>query len=49
MGTVKSRYALDHAVGSPTTLQGDFLGGGPQLELTALRGNVLIEGAAPPR
>jgi DUF4097 and DUF4098 domain-containing protein YvlB len=46
-GSVRSKLALDHAVGSPTTLQGDFLGGGAQLELTALRGNVLLEAAAP--
>jgi hypothetical protein len=46
-GNVKSKLVLDHAVGSPTTLRGDFLGGGAQLELTSLRGNVLLEPAAP--
>ena len=33
-GTVKNGFTLEHAVGSPTTLQGEFMGGGPQLELT---------------
>jgi DUF4097 and DUF4098 domain-containing protein YvlB len=41
-GGVHSAFTLDHAVGSPTTLQGDYLGGGPQLLLTALHGNVLL-------
>ncbi len=44
-GAVKSGFTLDHEVGSPTTLQGDHLGGGPVLELTALHGNVVLEAA----
>jgi DUF4097 and DUF4098 domain-containing protein YvlB len=47
-GGVKSAFTLDHAVGSPTTLRGDFLGGGPQLELTALHGNVRLDAATAP-
>ena len=47
-GSVKNGFSLAHAVGSPTTLSGDFLGGGPQLELTAARGNVILEPAAQP-
>jgi len=42
-GTVKNGFTLTHAVGSPTTLQGEFMGGGPQLELTAAHGNVILE------
>lgn len=42
-GTVKNGFSLSHAVGSPTTLQGEFMGGGPQLELTAAHGNVILE------
>lgn len=42
-GSVKNGFTLTHAVGSPTTLQGEFLGGGPQLELTAAHGNVILE------
>ncbi len=45
-GTVKNGFQLSHAVGSPTTLQGEYLGGGPQLELTAGHGNVVLEPAA---
>ncbi len=46
-GAVKNGFTLAHAVGSPTTLQGEFLGGGPQLELAAAHGNVILEPAAP--
>ncbi|HEX9103939.1 MAG TPA: hypothetical protein VF997_17130 [Polyangia bacterium] len=42
-GAVKNGFVLTHAVGSPTTLQGEFMGGGPQLELTAAHGNVILE------
>jgi hypothetical protein len=42
-GAVKNGFTLTHAVGSPTTLQGEFMGGGPQLELTAAHGNVILE------
>lgn len=42
-GAVKNGFSLTHAVGSPTTLQGEFMGGGPQLELTAAHGNVILE------
>lgn len=42
-GAVRNGFTLTHAVGSPTTLQGEFLGGGPQLELTAAHGNVILE------
>jgi hypothetical protein len=45
-GSVKNGFALTNAVGSPTTLTGDFLGGGAQLELTAAHGNVILEPAA---
>jgi hypothetical protein len=45
-GSVKNSFVLTHAVGSPTTLTGEFLGGGPQLELTAAHGNVILEPAA---
>jgi DUF4097 and DUF4098 domain-containing protein YvlB len=44
-GAIKNGFNLAHSVGSPTTLQGDFLGGGPQLLLTAARGNVILEPA----
>jgi hypothetical protein len=44
-GSVKNGFVLTHAVGSPTTLTGEFLGGGPQLELTAMHGNVIVEPA----
>jgi hypothetical protein len=44
-GAVKNGFQLAHAVGSPTTLQGEFLGGGPQLELTAAHGNVILDPA----
>ena len=46
-GAVKNGFQLTHSVGSPTTLTGEFLGGGPQLELTAAHGNVILEPAAP--
>jgi hypothetical protein len=46
-GGVKNGFQLAHAVGSPTTLSGEFLGGGPQLELTAAHGNVILEPATP--
>ena len=42
-GAVKNGFVLTHAVGSPTTLSGEFMGGGPQLELTAAHGNVILE------
>ena len=42
-GAVRNGFTLTHAVGSPTTLQGEFMGGGPQLELTAAHGNVILE------
>jgi hypothetical protein len=42
-GAIKNGFNLTHAVGSPTTLQGEFMGGGPQLELTAAHGNILLE------
>ena len=42
-GGIKNGFMLTHAVGSPTTLQGEFMGGGPQLELTAAHGNVILE------
>ena len=42
-GGIKNGFVLSHAVGSPTTLQGEFMGGGPQLELTAAHGNVILE------
>jgi DUF4097 and DUF4098 domain-containing protein YvlB len=42
-GAIKNGFVLTHAVGSPTTLQGEFMGGGPQLELTAAHGNVILE------
>ena len=42
-GTIKNGFVLTHAVGSPTTLTGELLGGGPQLELTAAHGNVILE------
>lgn len=42
-GLIKNGFSLGHAVGSPTTLQGDFLGGGPQLELTAAHGNIILQ------
>jgi hypothetical protein len=42
-GAIKNGFTLTHAVGSPTTLQGEFMGGGPQLELTAAHGNVILE------
>lgn len=45
-GLVRNGFTLGHAVGSPTTLQGDYLGGGPQLELTALRGDVILQPAS---
>lgn len=45
-GVVKNSFALENAVGSPTTLSGDFLGGGAQLELTAAHGNVVLEQAS---
>jgi hypothetical protein len=48
-GAVKNGFTLSHAVGSPTTLQGEYLGGGPQLELTAAHGNVILEPAAAQR
>jgi DUF4097 and DUF4098 domain-containing protein YvlB len=44
-GAIKNGFNLTHSVGSPTTLQGDFLGGGPQLLLTATHGNVVLEPA----
>jgi len=46
-GTVKNGFTLANAVGSPTTLRGEFMGGGPQLELTASTGNVILEAAQP--
>ena len=46
-GTIKNGFTLAHSVGSPTTLSGEFLGGGPQLELAAAHGNVILEPAAP--
>jgi DUF4097 and DUF4098 domain-containing protein YvlB len=45
-GAIKNGFQLSHAVGSPTTLQGEYLGGGPQLELTAAHGNVILEPVA---
>ncbi|MGZ3439056.1 MAG: DUF4097 family beta strand repeat-containing protein [Polyangia bacterium] len=45
-GSVKNGFTLTHAVGSPTTLTGEFMGAGPQLELTAAHGNVILEPAA---
>ena len=47
-GAVKNGFTLAHSVGSPTTLQGEFLGGGPQLELAAAHGNVILEPANSP-
>lgn len=44
-GTINNGFALTDAVGSPTTLQGNFRGGGAQLELTAAHGNVILEPA----
>jgi hypothetical protein len=46
-GAVRNGFSLTHAVGSPTTLTGEFLGGGPQLELAAAHGNVILEPSAP--
>ncbi|MDB4968330.1 MAG: hypothetical protein JWN44_4019 [Myxococcales bacterium] len=46
-GTIKNGFQLTKAVGSPTSLQGEFLGGGPQLQLTAAHGNVVLEAAQP--
>ena len=40
---MRNGFVLTHAVGSPTTLHGEFMGGGPQLELTAAHGNVILE------
>jgi len=45
-GAIKNGFTLSHAVGSPTTLTGEFMGGGPQLELTAANGNVVLEPAS---
>ena len=45
-GSVKNDFVLTHAVGSPTTLRGEYMGGGPQLELTAAHGNIIIEAAS---
>jgi DUF4097 and DUF4098 domain-containing protein YvlB len=45
-GTIKNGFNLTRVVGSPTTLSGEFLGGGPQLELTAAHGNVILEPAS---
>lgn len=42
-GAIKNGFVLTHAVGSPTTLTGEFMGGGPQLELTAAHGNIVLE------
>ena len=42
-GTVKNSFQLAHAIGSPTTLRGEYQGGGPQLELTAVNGNIILE------
>jgi hypothetical protein len=47
-GAIKNGFNLSHAVGSPTTLQGEYRGGGPQLDVTALRGNVVLEPASAP-
>ena len=44
-GAIKNGFGLTHVVGSPSTLRGEFLGGGPQLELTAVHGNVILERA----
>jgi hypothetical protein len=45
LGSVKNGFQLAHVVGSPTTLQGEFMGGGPKLELTAAHGDIVIEPA----
>jgi hypothetical protein len=41
-GAVKSAFAVG-GVHGPARLAGDFLGGGPSLELTSYKGNVLID------
>ncbi len=46
-GAIKNGFKLSNVVGSPTSLTGEFLGGGPQLELTAAHGNVVLEPAQP--
>jgi hypothetical protein len=42
---VESSFPLTHVVGSPTDLNGDFLGGGAQLELTAAHGKIELSPA----
>jgi DUF4097 and DUF4098 domain-containing protein YvlB len=46
-GAIKNGFSLAKAVGSPTMLQGEFMGGGPQLQLTAAHGNVILDAAQP--
>jgi hypothetical protein len=42
-GGIKNPFQLMRAVGSPTELSGDFLGGGPQLELVSSHGVIELE------
>ena len=42
-GTIKNGFNLAHAVGSPTTLAGEHMGGGPQLELVSGHGDIILE------
>lgn len=44
-GKIKNGFQLTHAVGSPTTLTGEHLGGGAQLDLVAGQGDIVLEPA----
>jgi hypothetical protein len=45
-GNIKNGFNLAHATGSPTTLSGEHLGGGPQLDLVAAHGDIILEPAS---
>jgi hypothetical protein len=42
-GTIKNGFNLAHASGSPTMLSGEYLGGGPRLDLVASHGDIILE------
>jgi hypothetical protein len=44
-GTIRSGFQLTNAVGTPTSLRGDHMGGGAQLDLVSAHGNVILQPA----
>jgi DUF4097 and DUF4098 domain-containing protein YvlB len=42
-GSIKNGFTLAHAAGSATTLTGEHMGGGPQLDLVAGNGDIILE------